>query len=170
MMMSISRFLHGLAWIQWICCICCIVFGTLGGDIVEGRVESLARHLELSNESGERLQIEWVHPLTGELVPYGVAEPSSDKHISLDTYVNHTFVVRTITLKKASMRSTVLTVGEQEEQNFVVKKDLVVDVVNDEQSRRISQRSLLSPTLPKPMPGSPSENSLPTDGGAFSFA
>lgn len=52
----------------------------------------LARRLELRNAGGARVEILWKHPVTGETVPYGELE--EEEEFSFDSYVNHTFVIR----------------------------------------------------------------------------
>jgi hypothetical protein len=52
----------------------------------------LARRLELRNAGGARVEILWKHPITGETVPYGELE--EEEEFSFDSYVNHTFVLR----------------------------------------------------------------------------
>jgi 2OG-Fe(II) oxygenase superfamily len=147
--------------------------------VVSDEKHPLARHIELSNESGERLQIEWVHPKTGEHVPYGVSEPTLNHRFTLESFVNHTFIVRTIlsnqnhnqTDQEANMKSTLLTVGEPVEQLIVVKKDLTVEFLDDiasyvPEASRISQST--SPSrMPNNLLTSPSESSMPSDDTAY---
>lgn len=165
----------------------CSGMGVIASDAgQQTKHNPLARHIELSNESGEQLQIEWIHPITGEIVPYGVSEPNlPNHHFKLDSSVNHTFIVRTImnmnnsnqtsqnnnsNNAEANMRSTRLIVGHQEKQNYVVTKDLVLYIVNDTQSSRqihVTQSSKLNTIVPNNKLESPSESSLPADDTAY---
>jgi 2OG-Fe(II) oxygenase superfamily len=166
--MSKSCFLIQFScFISFFCAILC--------SIAEGRRDPYMRHIEISNESGERVAIDWVDPITGELRPYGVSEPSPNHHFSIDSFVNHTFVVRKVIRNftnngsetDSNMKSTILKVGDQDEQYFVVTKDLIVDVVNDDPAlvRPTSQisQSAHPGTIAKSIPTPPSENSLPND-------
>lgn len=95
------------------------------------KARSLSRELRLVNDSGESVSVDWIHPVTGEQVPY--SSTSSGDTLSLQSYVNHTFVIHTTTTN-ATCRSddcapaSVFTIGEESEpQVIVVKKGLQVE-------------------------------------------
>lgn len=51
----------------------------------------LDRTLQVINQSGERVSVEWLHPHSGRPIPLGA--PTSGEELTLHTFVNHTFVV-----------------------------------------------------------------------------
>ena len=84
----------------------------------------LGRRLQIRNEGAEAVAIEWINPLTGEIVPYGGSQQG--EVLSLESYVNHTFRFRSVSHKDEEVQY--VTVGqEDEEQIFVLKQDLEVE-------------------------------------------
>jgi hypothetical protein len=98
-------------------------------------VPSLRRHLELVNQSNERVAVDWIHPDTGESVPFSTGVTPGER-IALDSFVNHTFLIRYPTNATAScskvgtcsaLSPTYVTVTEEREQVVVVKEGLRVE-------------------------------------------
>jgi hypothetical protein len=52
----------------------------------------LSRTIEVVNESGKKLVVDWRHPKTGEVVTVSEGLESGAK-TTLNSYVNHTFLV-----------------------------------------------------------------------------
>lgn len=92
------------------------------------KLHPLSRRLEVRNEAGEKIAIDWVHPVTGETVSLGEAAAAGD-NISFDSFVNHTFLFRAL-----SDNATIsyLTVSpDEEEQIILVTKDLKLERLLD---------------------------------------
>ena len=53
----------------------------------------LSRVLEVVNESGKKLVIDWVNPKTGELVTLSQPPMDPGTRVSYNSFVNHTFVI-----------------------------------------------------------------------------
>jgi hypothetical protein len=78
----------------------------------------LSRTIEVVNESGKKLVVDWVHPKTGEVVTLSQALENGAK-TTLNSYVNHTFLVHepsneTCAAKGCQVRY--ITVNENTEQ------------------------------------------------------
>jgi hypothetical protein len=81
-----------------------------------------ARRLELINESGGKVAVDWVNPVTGETVP--IAEPTDNgQRMAFDSYVHHSFLVRLLEENNNTEVTTVVTVTEDEEDQVVVLKE-----------------------------------------------
>lgn len=52
----------------------------------------IPKHLQILNKSGAKLQVFWVNPITSQQVPF--SQVYNGAHLSVDSYVNHTFVIR----------------------------------------------------------------------------
>ena len=50
------------------------------------------RTVQVINQSGQHVSVEWVHPLSGQTIPMGKATHHGHQ-VTLNTFVNHTFVV-----------------------------------------------------------------------------
>lgn len=83
-----------------------------------------SRKLELLNESGERVAVEWISPATGEAFPYWNGQDG--EKMFLDSYVNHTFVVRSDS-RNATSTFTVTADQPTGTQVLVVKRGLQVE-------------------------------------------
>jgi hypothetical protein len=98
-------------------------------------VSALRRHLELVNQSNERVAVDWINPDTGESVPFYTGV-NPGQRLALDSFVNHTFLIRYPTNATAScsavgiypeLSPTYVTVTEEREQVIVVKEGLLVE-------------------------------------------
>jgi hypothetical protein len=98
-------------------------------------VAALRRHLELVNQSNEQVAVDWIRPETGEAVPF-YSEVTPGERLALDSFVNHTFLIRYPTNVTASCSEvgtcsaaspTYVTVTEEREQVIVVKEGLRVE-------------------------------------------
>jgi hypothetical protein len=54
--------------------------------------EMVPKHLEILNDSGAKLQVFWINPSTGQQMPF--SQVYNGAHLSVDSFVNHTFVIR----------------------------------------------------------------------------
>jgi len=90
----------------------------------------LARRLQVRNEGEAAVEIEWINPQTGEIVPF--AGSQHGQVLNFDSYVNHTFRFRAVNNNRKSKNEVqYVTVGqEDEEQVFVLKEDLEVERLN----------------------------------------
>jgi hypothetical protein len=85
---------------------------------------SLGRTLEVLNESGEHLIIEWVNPKTGKLVSLSQNGVPDGSKVSYNSFVNHTFIVHRTTNETCSSiqdrmgacSGQIITVTENQEQ------------------------------------------------------
>ena len=50
------------------------------------------RTVQVINQSGQQVSVEWVHPVSGQTIPMGKATHHGHQ-VTLNTFVNHTFVV-----------------------------------------------------------------------------
>jgi hypothetical protein len=98
-------------------------------------VSTLRRHLEFVNQSNEQVNIDWIDPHTGESVPF-YTEVTPGERLALDSFVNHTFLIRYPTNATASCSeagtysaasSAYFTVTEEREQVIFVKEGLRVE-------------------------------------------
>jgi hypothetical protein len=95
--------------------------------------DTMSRKIEIVNESGKKLVVEWINPQTGESVPMSHDFASGAKQV-LDTYVNHTFAVHEPTTSPSCGGNIdgdgcgvqYITVTESSEQVAVVKEDMKV--------------------------------------------
>ena len=94
----------------------------------------LGRRLQIRNEGAVAVEIEWVNPITGEIVPF--AGSQQGEVLSFNSYVNHTFRFRPSTLQESEVQF--VTVGqEDEEQIFVLKEDFEVVRLNANSIRQL---------------------------------
>lgn len=121
-----------------------------------GRMHSnnpLRRHVEIVNESGEKLAMDWVNPATGEAVPYG--ETSAGEVVSFDSFVNHTFVIHPAKRNNESdtcgttsndntsgacRSQTFLTITDDENQYVVISRNLEITVAPAVEHSESNQR------------------------------
>ena len=97
---------------------------------------SSTRHVELVNESGNNVAVDWLNPATGDRVPFAESAMNGER-VVVDSYVNHTFVVR---LLDGSNR-TVITVSEDAgDQVYVLKDRLTVERL-DSESRQTGEEA-----------------------------
>ena len=85
------------------------------------------RSFKVVNESGERVSVEWVNPDNGNRIPLGA--PTSGQSLNIDSFVNHTFVIRAKAKDGSNESDTeeYYQVTEDEVQVLVVKDGMVVD-------------------------------------------
>ena len=94
----------------------------------------LGRRLQIRNEGAVAVEIEWVNPITGAIVPF--AGSQQGEVLSFNSYVNHTFRFRPSTLQESEVQF--VTVGqEDEEQIFVLKEDFEVVRLNANSIRQL---------------------------------
>jgi 2OG-Fe(II) oxygenase superfamily len=90
-----------------------------------------SRKIELVNESGKNLVVDWINPVTGEQVPLDVDIPNGAKQV-LDSFVNHTLLIHEPTYSPSCMVSDddcgIVTVSDSTQQVAIVKKDLKVSL------------------------------------------
>jgi hypothetical protein len=98
-------------------------------------VSALGRHLELVNQSNERVAVDWINPDTGASVPFYTGVTPGER-LALNSFVNHTFLIRYPTNATAScsevgtcpaVSPTYVTVTEDRDQVIVVKEGLRVE-------------------------------------------
>jgi hypothetical protein len=98
--------------------------------VVRSSSALLGRHLEFVNQSSERVAVDWIHPITGESMTF-FAGVTPGERIALDSFVNHTFLIRYLTNTTSSrselgtcsaVSSTRVTVTEERDQVIVVKE------------------------------------------------
>jgi hypothetical protein len=87
----------------------------------------LSRRVEVRNESNEKLAIEWVHPLTGEVVSFG--ETKRGESIAFDSFVNHTFRFRSL-LDNQTDVSIVTVSPDEKDQVILIKEKLQVELLH----------------------------------------
>lgn len=72
-----------------------ILFAALSAFVptLNGRMMTTpkSRSFEMLNKSGKKLVVEWVNPLTGEMVP--LADSANGEHTKFNSFVNHTFAI-----------------------------------------------------------------------------
>lgn len=108
----------------------------------------LSRKIELVNESGKKLVVEWIHPQTGESHTLSADFNDGAKTV-LDTFVNHTFAIHEPTTSPScgaiagnDCGVQYFTVSENNDQVAVVKSGLVVAYQDTEIKARDQVRSL----------------------------
>lgn len=84
--------------------------------------DAIRPHVEFVNDSGERVEVHWIHDNQKVLM----GKPTNGQSIALDSAVNHTF-----TVTNGKMEATIL-VSDEENQVYIVKNGLVVQ--SDESS------------------------------------
>lgn len=87
----------------------------------------LNRRLHIQNRDGEKVAIEWVDPVTGEAIPYGVMTVAGDEFY-IDSYVNHTFLFRALSDNETVSNVTILP--DEDDHVILVKKDLILERIN----------------------------------------
>jgi hypothetical protein len=110
----------------------------------------MSRHLEFVNQDSERVAVDWLHPETGETVPYSAGVVPGER-ITLNSFVNHTFVIRYPSNTPAGGLSlpapTYVTVTEEVDQVIVVKQGLQVE---HERAKNAQVELKVDPTEPIP--------------------
>jgi len=93
---------------------------TQTSDGAKAGAHPLMRRLEIINNSGEDLAVDWVNPKVGKPQPFRISEDGLS--LALDTYVNHTFVFRTKHESSAAAASEVgqVTISENKTTHFVL--------------------------------------------------
>lgn len=57
------------------------------------RADPTGRKIEILNDSGRNVVVEWVNPKNGQLVTLSQPHLDNGAKISFDSYVNHTFMI-----------------------------------------------------------------------------
>ena len=73
----------------------------------------IPKHITILNKSGTRLQVLWVSP-TGQQIPF--SDVYNGAHVDVDSFVNHTFVVRQMNIDSKQSRVGYLTVDDSDSQ------------------------------------------------------
>jgi hypothetical protein len=98
----------------------------------------LSRHLTIINDSGDTLEVDWVHPITGKMHPYWTGD--AGQNFVVDSFVNHTFLIRPISSKNdTTSSSSQCSSADSQEcksfQTFTVSEDqsdqIIIHVNND---------------------------------------
>lgn len=91
-----------------------------------------SRKIEIVNESGKKLVVDWINPVTGESVPLSQDFANGEKQV-VQTYVNHTFAVHEPTTSPScgvvdgdDCGVRYITVTDSSNQVAIVKKDMKV--------------------------------------------
>lgn len=75
------------------------------------------------NKSGTRLQVLWVSP-TGDQVPF--SDIYNGARVSVDSFVNHTFVIRQMNVEAKQSRIGYLTVDNSDNQVVLIKENMEI--------------------------------------------
>lgn len=75
---------------------------------------TLSKHVEILNRSGGKLQVDWIDPSTKMSVPFSAVYNGA--HLNVDSYINHTFVVRQTKTETKESRIGYVTVTEDDNQ------------------------------------------------------
>ncbi len=62
-----------------------------------------ARSIMIMNESSRRIEVNWVDPVTGEMVLQSEPDILNGASLALDSFVGHTFEVRELPAKKTGI-------------------------------------------------------------------
>jgi 2OG-Fe(II) oxygenase superfamily len=95
--------------------------------------EDQSRKVELVNESGKRLVVDWINPASGEIVPLAEDFPNGAKQF-INSFVNHTLLIHepttspTCDVSEDGCGVGYITVSENKEHIVVVKRDMQVDL------------------------------------------
>jgi hypothetical protein len=76
--------------------------------------EVVPKHLEILNDSGANLQVFWINPSTGQQMPF--SQMYNGAHLSVDSFVNHTFVIRQTKLETKESRIGYVKVSNTDNQ------------------------------------------------------
>jgi hypothetical protein len=76
--------------------------------------ENVPKHFEILNDSGAKLKVYWIDPATGQQQPFSTLYNGA--HVSVNSYVNHTFVVRQTDPDNKESRINYVKVGEKDDQ------------------------------------------------------
>jgi hypothetical protein len=93
-------------------------------------VRSNSRRLEVLNDSGDQVVVDWINPATGEAFNYWTGKDGERMH--LDSFVNHTFVVRSQSGENRTATFTMSDHTTSDVQIMVVKRGLKVEQVEEE--------------------------------------
>ena len=116
--------------------------------LVHGAMDTSQRQFKVVNQSGEKVSVEWVNPNDGHRVPLGA--PTSGESVDINSFVNHTFVIRRSKDKTddnddetdENCTEEFYRVTDDEVQILVVKDGLVVEqkTVHELKEAAISSR------------------------------
>lgn len=116
--------------------------------------QDIKRSIQFVNESGKRIEVQWVHPDTGEMVLQSSPFIFNGATFNLNSFVGHTFQLREIPGKKSgacgdlgeetTCRTDMVTVSENEEQVVLIKKSVVAIHADDKTRARDSAGELMA--------------------------
>ena len=69
-----------------------LLLALLGVCFLRSAAVDLRRAVDIQNESGERLEVYWLRPGSGEAVRY--TDLANGAKIHFDSFINHTFMLR----------------------------------------------------------------------------
>ena len=76
--------------------------------------EFIPKHVEILNESGAKIQVFWIEPSTGRQVPF--SDVYNGAHLNVESFTNHTFVVRQMKAELKESRIGYVTVTDSNNQ------------------------------------------------------
>jgi hypothetical protein len=86
---------------------------TLWSILGVSTTDPIPKHITILNKSGTRLQVLWVSP-TGQQVPF--SDVYNGARMGVDSFVNHTFIVRQMNVESKQSRIGYLTVDSSDSQ------------------------------------------------------
>ena len=104
-----------------------------GGMVMMVASDDQSRKVELVNESGKKLVVDWIDPASGEIVPLTEDFPNGAKKF-INSFVNHTLLIHepttspTCDVSEDGCGVGYITVSESKDHIAVVKQDLKVDL------------------------------------------
>lgn len=103
-----------------------------------------ARRLIIDNESGGKVSVDWVNPVTGDSVPIAAPTASGEK-IAFESFVNHSFLVHFLgeeSNNTAAATVTVRVTEEEGEQVVMLKEGSKVERVEQSSPSIASRRDI----------------------------
>lgn len=89
----------------------------------------LRRHIEILNDSGRKVVVQWINPSTGELVRFSDPYLYNGASLSFDSYINHSFIFQEVLANETacseitgSCRATQMTVRDSDDQGRGTQK------------------------------------------------
>lgn len=109
------------------------------------------RSIQIFNESGHRVEVYWVHVETEERVAQSESPIFNGASLNLNSYIGHTFEVRELPSKRTNecggkdkeCRSAYLTVNENDDQIYWVRKGMEIEFTDNIKLARKSALDLM---------------------------